>query len=50
MEMDSGNTYGGAVECEIDTPESGAEGIGEPWSSLVVKGVSFAENVGWDGC
>lgn len=44
--MDAADALGGAPEVEVDTPEGGAEGVGEAGRALVVEGVGFAEDVG----
>ena len=37
----------GGVQVEVDAPESGAEGVGEAGSALVVQRVRLAEDEGW---
>lgn len=49
MEMHPPNPGSTAIGREVDGPEGGAEGVGEPGPPLMVQGVRLAEDVGHGG-
>lgn len=37
-------SHGGTIQVEVDAPEGGAKGVGEPRLALIVEGIRFAQH------